>query len=87
MNHQKIYILQFADDQVVTVHRTENVKKYGKWGLMNIEKTKYLGVRDKTNDIVLESQEMINGCIEQTYTNGTILLLNYINRDGGYTSG
>ena len=75
VDNTMIFVLQFADNQVVMAQSKEDLKymcrkfqeEYSKWGLtMNIAKTKYMPLGTDTNYLELDSVD-ITGCTEYKY--------------------
>jgi len=71
-----LYILQFADDQVVLVGDKEDLEYmrsklkeiYEKWGLdMNLNKTKHLCIGEMHNNLKLDKDSEIEFCQEYKY--------------------
>jgi len=71
-----IYMLQFADDQVVMALSMEDLQYmcqklqevYSKWGLvMNMAKIKYMSLGTDTNHLELDNGDIITGITEFRY--------------------
>ena len=76
VDNTMIYMLQFADDQLVMAQSKEDLQymcrklqeQYSKWGLtMNIAKTKYMSLGTDTNHLEVDNGDIIIGCTEYKY--------------------
>jgi len=76
VDNTTIYMLQFADDQVVMAQSKEDLdymcqklqEEYSKWGLIvNIAKTKCMSLGTDTNHLELDNGDIITRCTEFRY--------------------
>jgi hypothetical protein len=75
-NSKHVYSLNFADDQVLIAQDHDDMKfmarkrteEYGKWGLItNLEKTKYICIREEKESLKFDNGEEIKPSTECTY--------------------
>jgi hypothetical protein len=78
VDNTTIYMLQFADDQVVMAQSKiwcmgwKLQEEYSKWDFtMNIARTKYMSVGTDTNHLEMDNGNIITGCTEFRYQGTT----------------